>query len=147
MAHCEKALAVGIPAIELDALTVFNRDKKLIKKWAKHYDDLLASRDVVKRIPRILGASIGKISKFPLAVDESENLIQKIEELRSTISFTLRKDLCLGTAVGTLNLTEEQLRQNINMSINFLVSLLKKGWTNIASLHIKSTQGKSYRLF
>jgi len=33
------------------------------------------------------------------------------------------------------------------MSINFLVSLLKKGWNNVKSLYIKTTMSKSYRIF
>jgi large subunit ribosomal protein L10Ae len=34
----------------------------------------------------------------------------------------------MAVAVGNEKMTEEQLRQNITMAINFLVSLLKKGW-------------------
>jgi len=59
----------------------------------------------------------------------------------------LKKVLCLGSAVGTMAMTEEELRQNINMSINFLVSLLKKGWQNIKSLYIKTSMGKPERLY
>lgn len=33
------------------------------------------------------------------------------------------------------------------MSINFLVSLLKKNWQNVKSLYIKSSMGKPYRLY
>ena len=32
-------------------------------------------------------------------------------------------------------------------AINFLVSLLKKNWQNVKSLHIKATMGKPVRLF
>ena len=34
----------------------------------------------------------------------------------------------MGTAVATVNQYEDEIRRNLIMSINFLVSLLKKGW-------------------
>jgi large subunit ribosomal protein L10Ae len=33
------------------------------------------------------------------------------------------------------------------MSINFLVSLMKKGWQNVGTLYIKTTMGKSIKIF
>jgi large subunit ribosomal protein L10Ae len=33
------------------------------------------------------------------------------------------------------------------LSVNFLVSLLKKHWQNIKSLYLKSSMGKPHRLF
>jgi large subunit ribosomal protein L10Ae len=53
----------------------------------------------------------------------------------------------LGTAIGNVETGEENLRQNITMSINFLVSLMKKGWQNIGTLHLKTSMSKSYRIF
>jgi large subunit ribosomal protein L10Ae len=44
-------------------------------------------------------------------------------------------------------MTEAQLFTNINLSVNFLVSLLKKNWQNVKSLHVKSTMGKVQRIF
>ncbi len=49
--------------------------------------------------------------------------------------------------IRTVSLTQDELRHNINMAVNFLVSLLKKGWQNIRTLHIKTTMGKSYRIY
>jgi large subunit ribosomal protein L10Ae len=34
----------------------------------------------------------------------------------------------MAVAVGNEKMSEEEIRQNIIMSLNFLVSLLKKGW-------------------
>jgi len=146
-AHCQQAAAAGIPAIDADALKKFNKDKKLIKKWAKPYHQLIASESIVKQIPKLAGNVFNKINKFPISVGESENVAEKVKELKSTVRFQLKKVLCMGTAVGTLALSEEQLRQNINMSVNFLVSLLKKGWQNVRTLHIKTTQGKPFKIY
>ena len=44
-------------------------------------------------------------------------------------------------------MTEEELAQNVHLAMNFLVSLLKKHWQNVRSLHIKSTMGKVQRLY
>lgn len=44
-------------------------------------------------------------------------------------------------------MTEDELLGNIMLSINFLVSLLKKNWQNVKSLFIKSTMGKPQRLY
>ena len=40
-----------------------------------------------------------------------------------------------------LKLVEDQIVANIERSINFLVSLLKKGWQNVKSLYIKTMIG------
>jgi large subunit ribosomal protein L10Ae len=55
--------------------------------------------------------------------------------------------LCLGVAVGHIDLTEDQLLGNIMLAVNFLVSLLKKNWQNVGSLHIKSSMGPAKRLY
>jgi large subunit ribosomal protein L10Ae len=44
-------------------------------------------------------------------------------------------------------MTEEQLYQNISLSINFLVSLLKKNWQNVRALYIKSSMGTAQRIY
>ena len=77
----------------------------------------------------------------------SEDLQGKADEIRSNVKFQLKKVLCMGVAVGHVGLEAEQIRQNTMMSINFLVSLLKKNWNNINTLHLKSTMGPVQRIF
>jgi large subunit ribosomal protein L10Ae len=71
----------------------------------------------------------------------------KIVEVKSTIKFQLKKVLCLAVAVGNVGMTEDELIGNIMLSINYLVSLLKKGWQNVGSLVIKSTMSPPRRLY
>jgi large subunit ribosomal protein L10Ae len=53
----------------------------------------------------------------------------------------------MGVAVGNVGMTQEQLVANIMLAINYLVSLLKKGWQNIASLTLKATMSPPRRLY
>jgi large subunit ribosomal protein L10Ae len=42
---------------------------------------------------------------------------------------------------------QEQLIANIMLSINYLISLLKKGWQNVGSLTIKASMSPPKRLY
>jgi len=44
-------------------------------------------------------------------------------------------------------MSDDQVLDNVMLSINFLVSLLKKNWQNVKSLYLKTTTGKPVRLF
>ncbi|THH11800.1 hypothetical protein EW145_g421 [Phellinidium pouzarii] len=131
--------------IELEYM--LNKNKKLVKKLAKKYDAFLSSETLIKQIPRLLGPGLSKAGKFPTPVSHAEDLNNKLTEVRSTIKFQLKKVLCLGVAVGHIQMTEDQVLGNVMLAINFLVSLLKKNWQNVGSLHIKSTMGKPIRLY
>lgn len=145
--HCDQAKEVGLEFMSVDDLKKLNKNKKLIKKLAKKYDAFLASEALIKQIPRLLGPGLHKAGKFPTPVTHADNLLEKADEMRSTIRFQLKKVLCLGVAVGHVNMTEDELLSNLMLSINFLVSLLKKNWQNVKSLYVKSTMGKPHRLY
>ena len=72
---------------------------------------------------------------------------RRVNDIRASIKFQLKKVLCLGVAVGNVSMSERELYTNIQMSVNFLVSLLKKNWQNVKCLYIKSSMGKPYRLY
>merc|ERR1711933_67815 len=131
----------------VEDLKKFNKDKKIIKKFAKKYDAFLASESLIKQIPRLLGPGLSKAGKVPTLVTHSESLKVKANEIRATIKFQLKKVLCLGVAVGHVGMTEDELIANIMLSVNFLVSLLKKHWQNVKSLYLKSSMGQPQRLF
>ncbi|KAL6586398.1 60S ribosomal protein L10a-1 [Orobanche minor] len=65
------------------------------------------------------------LGKFHTLVTLQESLESKVNETKTTVKFQLKKVLCMGVAVVNLDM-EEQLFQNIQMSANFLVSLLQK---------------------
>merc|ERR1711973_255348 len=146
-AHCDEANANEISCMDVEALKKLNKDKKLVKKLAKKYDAFLASESLIRQIPRILGPGLNKAGKFPAPIVHGDSLMGRIEEVKATIKFQMRKVLCLAVCIGHVEMSQEELYQNITLAINFLVSLLKKNWQNVRALYIKSTMGPSEKIF
>ncbi|KAF2461071.1 putative 60S ribosomal protein L10A [Lineolata rhizophorae] len=143
----DRAKHHGFDAMSLDDLKKLNKNKKLIKKLARKYDAFVASDSLIRQIPRLLGPGLSKAGKFPTPVSHAEDLNNKVNEVKSTIKFQLKKVLCMGVAVGNVDMTEDELVSNVMMAINYLVSLLKKGWQNVGSLTIKATMSPPKRLY
>ena len=145
--HCEKADQIGIDKMTVDDLKKFNKNKKLIKKFAKKYDNFLASGTLIKQIPRILGPGLTKAGKFPTLLDENDNVQEKVDTVKATIKFQMKKVMCMSLAVANVSMTPAEISLNVQLAVNFLVSLLKKNWQNIKVLYIKSTMGPAFQIF
>uniref|UniRef100_A0A7S0H3Q8 Ribosomal protein n=1 Tax=Amorphochlora amoebiformis TaxID=1561963 RepID=A0A7S0H3Q8_9EUKA len=147
--HLGEAKELGVDFQSVDDVKKLKKNKKLVKKMAKKYDAFLASSTLIKKLPRLMGPGLSKAGKFPTAITNNESMNSKIEELKSTIKFALKnkKTLCMGVPVGQVNMSEEELRVNIVMAVNKLVSLLKKNWQNVKRLYLKSTMGPSHRIY
>ncbi|XP_003743341.1 60S ribosomal protein L10a-2 [Galendromus occidentalis] len=145
--HCDEAKVNNLPCMDAEALKKLNKNKKLVKKLAKSYDAFLASESLIKQIPRLLGPGLNKAGKFPTLLSHNESMTAKADEVKATIKFQMKKVLCLSVAVGNVGMSQDELASNISLAINYLVSLLKKNWQNIRSLHIKSTMGPPQTLY
>ena len=145
--HVEEAESKGYPYMDVEALKGFNKNKKLVKKFAAKYAAFIASESLIKQIPRLLGPGLNKAGKFPTLLSSSEGMDEKMNEMKSNVKFQLKKVLGLGVAVGHVGMTVSELVQNISLAVNFLIGLLKKGWQNIKSLIIKSTMGPALAIY
>ncbi|KAK8125358.1 60S ribosomal protein uL1 [Apiospora kogelbergensis] len=119
----DRAKHGGVDAMSADDLKKLNKNKKLIKKLAR------------------------KLASSPTPVSHADDLSGKITEVKSTVKFQLKKVLCMGVAVGNVGMETEELISNIMLAINYLVSLLKKGWQNVGSLVIKASMSPPRRLY
>jgi large subunit ribosomal protein L10Ae len=145
--HAEKAEAAGFDYKTEEDLKKFNKNKKIVKKFAAQYDAFLSSDTLIKKIPRLLGPGLNRAGKFPTVVAPSEDIAAKIRDMSSMIKFQMKKVLCLNAAVGNVEMDSDALRTNIMIAVNFLVSLCKKNWQNIGCLYIKSTMGPRFQIF
>jgi len=145
--HCEKADQIGVDRMTIEDLKKFNKNKKLIKVFAAKYDAFLASGALLKQIPRILGPGLTKAGKFPTLLDDNDNVQEKVDTLKATIKFQMKKVMCLSLAVANVNMSSSEICLNVQLAVNFLVSLLKKNWQNIKVLYIKSTMGPPFQIY
>merc|ERR1712023_69551 len=147
--HIGEGKEIGIDTLAVDDVKKMKKNKKLVKKLAKKYDAFIASSTLIKKLPRLMGPGLSKAGKFPSGISNNEDIQNKVDELKSTIKFALKskKTMCMGVPIGQVNQSTEDLRINIVMAVNKLVSLLKKNWQNVKRLYIKSTMGPSHRIY
>ena len=146
-AHCEQADRIGVDSMSVEDLKKLNKNKKLVKKLAGKYDFFLASANMIKQIPRLLGPGLTKAGKFPTLLAPSDDMQEKIDEIKATIKFQMKKVMCMNVAVGNVSLTKKENIVNVQLASNFLASLLKKQWQNIGVIYIKSTMGPSQQIY
>jgi len=146
-AHCEQADRIGVEHMSVEDLKKLNKNKKLVKKLAKRYDFFMASDNMIKQIPRLLGPGLTKAGKFPTLIAGGDDMQEKIDEVKATIKFQMKKVMCLNVSVGNVSMENKAIIVNTQLAANFLASLLKKQWQNIGCIYIKSTMGPSIQIY
>lgn len=51
----------------------------------------MASDALIKQIPRLLGPGLNKAGKFPGLLSHQEPMMQKVDEVKATIKFQMKK--------------------------------------------------------
>lgn len=86
-------------------------------------------------------------SRITLKFTKKKKVCKLFSSLLSLQKRSIFQVLCLSVAIGHVKMIPDELVQNTYLAMNFLVSLLKKHWQNVRSLHVKSTMGPPQRLF
>merc|ERR1711879_859166 len=148
--HIDEAKALGLDWKSLDDLKKIKRDKKIVKKIGKTYDKILASANIIRQVPRLLGPQLNRMGKFPLAVRTNETMAEKVQGFAKVVKFQLKfkgAPQCLSSPIGHIKMTPEQIEENIIAAINYVLTLMKRGWQNIKKIHIKTTMGPTFTLY
>jgi len=128
---------------ELEALT---GDKKKQKELSTAYDSFIAEAPLMPIVGRVLGATLGPKGKMPTPVPPTANIAELIEKNRKTVAVRLRGQPVLQCLVGTENMPDEQITENIQTIIRTLEGKLKKGIKNIRSINLKTAMGTPIKI-
>ena len=128
---------------ELEALA---GDKKKRKALAHTYDFFIAEAPFMRVVGKILGSALGPKGRMPTPVAPSANIAEPIRKCRKTVMVRLRGQPVLQCRIGTDEMPDKQVLENIQAVLSRLEGKLKKGLKNVKSVHIKTTMGQPVKI-
>ncbi|MCD6478138.1 MAG: 50S ribosomal protein L1 [Candidatus Aenigmarchaeota archaeon] len=133
-----EAKKLGIKTITRDELKKMT--KKEAKKIADEYDYFLGEASLMPDIGRILGPVLGPRGKMPKPFPPGANLKSLIESGSKTFNINVKTPVIQG-AIGSEDMKDEELTENIMSVLNFVESKLPKGKQQIKDVYVKLTMG------
>jgi len=122
-------------------LEKFLSDRKAAKKLAKQFDFFLAQVDLMPLVGRSLGPVLGPRGKMPKPIPPTADVKSLVEQYRRTVRIRMRNNPVIHVRVGTKDMEDEKIAENIKAVLEFLIEKLEKGMQNIKSMYVKTTMG------
>ncbi|MHA1859628.1 MAG: 50S ribosomal protein L1 [Candidatus Asgardarchaeia archaeon] len=116
-------------------------DKKRAKEFAKKYDILIASVDMIPLIGKHLGQVLGPRNMMPVPVPPTASLAPIVEKYMNSCRFRVRNAPQVRVRVGDEEMTDEEVADNIQTAINYILNKLPRGIRNVRSIYVKLSMG------
>ncbi|MCW4043901.1 MAG: 50S ribosomal protein L1 [Candidatus Bathyarchaeota archaeon] len=120
--------------------------KKELRKLASDFDVFVAEAPLMPLVGRILGPVLGPRGKMPVPVPPNADVAGLIEKHRKTIVVRTRNQPIIQCSVGTENMSEEEIFDNIQAVLRVLEGKLKRGLKNIKVAYIKTSMGAPVKI-
>jgi large subunit ribosomal protein L1 len=127
--------------IERAELESLGGDKKRQKTLVNEYDYFISEAPLMPVVGRVLGAVLGPKGRMPTPVAPNANIGDIIEKQRKTVQIRLRGQPILQCRIGTEDMSDQQIAENVETVIRRLEGKLKRGLKNIRSIIIKTAMG------
>lgn len=132
--------------IERGELEALGGDKKKQKDLADTYDAFIAEAPLMPLIGKVLGATLGPKGKMPTPVPPTANMATEIEKRRKTVQVRLRGQPILQCVVGTEEMGDKEIAENVMAVIRRIEGKLKRGIKNVRSISLKTTMGPPVKI-
>jgi len=142
----QKAKDVADVTVTADELQTIADDKKQAKKLANSIDYFIAEAPMMALVGKRLGIVLGPRGKMPKPIAPGLDPTAMINGLRNSVSVRTKDRMTFHAPVGTVEMSPEQIADNIEAILKRVELKLEKGRMNIASAYVKTTMGPSERL-
>ncbi len=139
----EEKFDLVITKAEMEGLI---KDKKLLKKHANSVDFFFGEATLMPTIGKTLGTVLGPKDKVPKPVPPQADLKPFIMAARKTVKIRVKDSPHLQLAIGTEEMSDDDISKNAQSVLNFVRDKLPKGATNIKNAYLKLTMGKPLKL-
>ena len=150
IADGELALAAKNAGVDVviskEDLQEFGKDRKAAKKVVNSVDSFIAQADMMPLVGRFLGPILGPRNKMPKPVPASARIEPLLDRVQSTIKVGVKQQPSIQILVGTQDMEDEKLAENIEAVLAVLDRNLEKGRNQIKSMYIKATMGSVVRV-
>ncbi len=120
--------------------------KKELRKLANNYDVFLSEAPLMPLVGRTFGPVLGPRGKLPVPVPPNADITGLIKKYRKTVVVRMRNQPIIQCSVGTVDMSEKDLVDNIQAVLRVLEGKLKRGFKNIKFAFIKTSMGKPVKI-
>ena len=120
--------------------------KKELRKLGNTYDVFLAEAPLMPLVGRLLGPVLGPRGKLPVPVPPTADIAPLITKHHKTIVVRMRNQPIIQCAVGTADMKEEDIVDNIQAVLRMLEGKLKRGLKNVKYAFIKTSMGTPVKI-
>jgi large subunit ribosomal protein L1 len=132
--------------IERNELESLGGDKKKQKGLVDACDAFIAEAPLMPLIGKVLGATLGPKGKMPTPVPPTANIAAEIEKRRKTVQVRLRGQPILQCIVGTEEMGDNEIAENVMAVMRKVEGKLKRGVKNIRSISLKTSMGSPAKI-
>jgi len=122
------------------------KDKKAARKLAVDYDFFIAEAPLMPLVGRGLGSFLGPRGKMPTPVPPNAAIDQIVSGHRKMVRVRMREQPVLQCRIGTENMTDDKLIENVQAVVSRIEQKLERGFKNIAEILLKATMGKPVKV-
>ena len=141
-----KAKDVADFVITPDEIGTIADDKKQAKKIANSTDFFIAEAPLMAVVGKRLGTVLGPRGKMPKPIPPGADPAGMVDNLRKSVTVRTKDRKTFHVPVGTVNMSAEEIADNIDLVLKRVSLRLEKGIANVASAYVKTSMGPSEKV-
>lgn len=123
----------------------YSKNKSAAKQFTKKHDFFVCEAPLMPLVGKVLGRYLGPKGKMPRLLPPGKDPKMIIEETKKSIRINLRDAPTIQVAVGTEDMQDTEIKQNVEKVIEEIKKSLPPK-AQIRNAYVKTTMGKPVRI-